>query len=404
MKPTRAALYTRGSTASQNHHFEALAFDQRPEPQEESLRRPAEHYGWIIALVYADWIARCKSIWLRRALFLLEHVETWSGLGRCRARNNLLPTGEVWTIFAHMIRFRRLTLGHLNAWLVDQRVQSAHARYRLRVWRENRAGLAAIRRELIDYIDEAFEDARRRIRRGFEDDLSPFRDTPIDPAANYPSLLHRVTLQGYFGETLAVIAVEHWGAHGHMDWAVPAFLFRMHEVEFQHLDRISEHLTDCQEYDRDADGERRPGRTGDDGLAFRINGENVITDVLTLEAKCLAKNSNAKIEDAHRKLVTGGRRPPGVRELVSLLAEYNTPEAQVWQHALLKLWSEGYQVATRHDGVAYVCGRVPARTGSIAWMPVNAPHPAYTVARKLEGLEFQIEDLARLINTLYRGA
>ena len=106
-----------------------------------------------------------------------------------------------------MIRFRRLTVGLLDAWLVDQRLANGHPRYRLRVWRENRDALAAIRGELISYIDEAFDDARRRIRRGFEDDLSPFNDKASDPAANYPAILHRVTLQGYFGETLGVIAV-----------------------------------------------------------------------------------------------------------------------------------------------------------------------------------------------------
>jgi hypothetical protein len=121
-----------------------------------------------------------------------------------------------------MIRFRRLTPALLNVWLVDQRLANARERYRLRLWRENRAGLAAIQDELVAYFDEAFEDARRRIRRGFEDDLSPFNDPTHDPAANYPALLHRTTLLGYLGETLAVLAVEHWGAHGHNDWVVPA--------------------------------------------------------------------------------------------------------------------------------------------------------------------------------------
>jgi hypothetical protein len=49
-------------------------------------------------------------------------------------------------------------------------------------------------------------------------------------------------LQGYAGETLAVLAVEHWGAHGHMDWIVPAFLFRLHDQEFQHPEAINERL------------------------------------------------------------------------------------------------------------------------------------------------------------------
>jgi hypothetical protein len=110
-----------------------------------------------------------------------------------------------------MIRFRRLPPDLLNAWLIEQRMPNSHETYRLRVWRSNSAGLAAIQADLIAYIDEAFEDARRRIRRGFEDDLSPFNDPATDPAANYPRCLHRVTLQGCLGETLAALAVEHWG-------------------------------------------------------------------------------------------------------------------------------------------------------------------------------------------------
>lgn len=303
-----------------------------------------------------------------------------------------------------MIRFRRLTPQLLDAWLVDQRITNAHARYRLRVWRENRAGLGAIQAELIAYIDEAFDDARRRIRLGFEDNLSPFNDAATDPAANYPARLHRITLQGYLGETLTVLAVEHWGAHGHTDWVVPAFLFRLHDQEFQHLEATNERLLAGEAYDPDRMAERRPGRTGDDGLAFRINRENTITDVLTLEAKCLVENNNAKIEEAHRKLAAGAIRPSGVRELINLLEEYDTPEAQTWQEALLKLWREGYRVAIRHDGVGYACGRVPAQAGRVAWMPTDAPNPAYTAPRRLEGMEFQFEDLTTVVNMLYRGA
>lgn len=295
-----------------------------------------------------------------------------------------------------------MTRALLDAWLVDQRLSNSHARYRLRVWRENRDALAAIRDELKFYLDEAFDDARQRLRRGFEDELSPFDDPPSDPAANYPALLHRVTLQGYFGETLAVIAVEHWGAHGQTDWVVPAFLFRMHDQEFQHLELINLKLMSGGTHDPDAPGERRPGRTGDDGLAFRKNGENVITEMLTLEAKCLGQNNNAKIEEAHQKLAAGGPRPSGIRELINLLSEYNTQEANAWQEALLKLWRGGYRTAVRHDGVAYACGRIPVRGNGSAWMPSDAPHSAYTVSRNLEGMEFQFEDLAGLITTLYR--
>lgn len=229
-----------------------------------------------------------------------------------------------------MIRFRHLSQELLKACLADQRLPIRHPRYRLRLWRESRAGLAAIQTELIGYIDEGFEDARRRIRRGFEDDLSPFRDPQLDPAANYPEMLHRVTLQGYFGETLSVIAIEHFGAHGHTDWKVPAFLFRFHDQEFQHLDSINERITNGQTFEPDEMTERRPGRTGDDALAFRINAENLITDILTVEAKCLSSNNNEKIKEAHEKLVSAGMRPSGISELINILSDYDTTEAQMW--------------------------------------------------------------------------
>jgi hypothetical protein len=197
--------------------------------------------------------------------------------------------------------------------------------------------------------------------------------------------------------------VEHWGAIGQTDWVAPAFLFRFHDTEFQHLELINQRLRDRVPHDPDAVAERRPGRTGDDALAFRKNGAAVITDVLSLEAKCLGQNDNATIREAHEKLVAGGSPPTGVRELISLLSRYNTPEANAWQEALLKLWREGHRRAGRHDGVAYATAHRPARGGRQGWMPPDQPHAAYTLNRRLEGMEFQFEDLDRLIDTLYRN-
>jgi hypothetical protein len=301
-----------------------------------------------------------------------------------------------------MIRSRRLTVRLLADWLVEQVLNGSDGTYRLRLWRESRPALAALETELRLYFDEAFQDARQRLRHGFEDSLSPFDDEVLDPAANYPALLHRITLQGYLGEILAVVAVEHWGAHGHSDWRVPAFLFRFHEQEFQHLELINERLRAGQIYDPDEEAERRPGRTGDDGIAFRIDENNEITDVLTIEAKCLTRNHPAKIEEAHKKLAAGGRLPPGIRELINLLHDYETPAANVWREALLRLRQEGYLTTRRWDAVAYLCGTIPQRGERISWMPVGQPHPAYTVSRNLEGLEFQFSDLGGLITTIYR--
>jgi hypothetical protein len=300
-----------------------------------------------------------------------------------------------------MIRVRRLTRSLLDAWMVDQRLPNNHARYRLRLWRDEATALPALRTELRAYIDEALDDARRRLRSGFVDSLSPFNVPEPDPAANYPAALNRITLQGYFGETLAVLAVEHWGAADHTDWQVPAFLFRAHEQEFQHLDEINQRLADGQSHDRDAVSERRPGRTGDDALAFRRNPQNAITDVMALEAKCLNQNSNEKIEHAHRKVAGAGPRPNGIRELIGILQDYDTPQANSWQQSLLELWRTGYRTASRYDGVAYVTGHIPVRGTRQAWLPIQ-PHPVYTAARHLDGIEFQFADLDRVVDEIFR--
>ena len=102
------------------------------------------------------------------------------------------------TLNGPLIRFRRLTPGLLDAWLLDQRLAGARPQYRLRLWLETSTAFAALRDELRAYVHEALDDARRRLRRGFEDALSPFNDPALDPAANYPAALHRVTLQGVF--------------------------------------------------------------------------------------------------------------------------------------------------------------------------------------------------------------
>jgi hypothetical protein len=305
-----------------------------------------------------------------------------------------------------MIRFQRITLAHLEAWLASQPlIASPPPQYRLRVWREVNANFATLRDELTAYAQEALDDARRRIRKGFEDTLSPFADPADDPAAHYPAMLNRITLQGYLGETLAGLAVEHFGAFGHLDWQVPAFLFRFHDTEFQHLDLINERLAMGETLDPDAVSERRPGRTGDDALAFRVDPSGTITHVLTLEAKCLVTSNTATIEEAHAKLSAGQRRPSGIRELITLLSDYDTPEAQEWLKRLLHLFREGFKTAMRHDGLSYAVGHRPKIPKTrVSWLPDDAPHPVYTGGRKFEALEFQLEDLEGLVDTLYRGA
>ena len=182
---------------------------------------------------------------------------------------------------------------------------------------------------------------------------------------------------------------------------MPAYLFRFHDHEFQHLEQINQRIREDQRHHPDAPDQRRPGRSGDDALAFRRNGDGAITDVLTLEAKCLRANNNAKIRDAHEKLAAGGPLPSGVRELIELLAEYDTPEAMSWHEALVRLRAHGYRTAARHDGLVYATAHIPTRAPTQAWLPPE-PHPAYTADRYLEGMEFQFQNLDRVIDSLYR--
>ncbi len=224
-----------------------------------------------------------------------------------------------------MIRCRRVNRTALTRWLVEQQRTAGNGSYHVRLWCEDASSRASVREELQAYFQEALDDARRRLRSGFEDQLSPFTEPALDPAANYPGALHRVTLQGYLGETFAALAVEHWDIHGRTDWHVPALLFRFHDVEFQHLERINQRLRSGQIHDQDADSERRPGRTGDDAIAFVKDSSNAITHVLTLEAKCLSLHRSDALGDAHGKLSSAPPIPDSIRELVELLNDYDTP-------------------------------------------------------------------------------
>ena len=235
--------------------------------------------------------------------------------------------------------------------------------------------------------------------------LSPFDDDvpDPDPAANYPAALNRTTLQGYFGETLAGLVVEHFGAFGEEDWHVPAFLFRMHNVEFQHLDMIDEQLSSGKDRDPDANSEIRPGRTGDDAVAFRIDDAGKITHVLTLEAKCLANNNATKIRKAFRNLsAERPSRSTGAREIRNILSQYQTPQAKEWHRRLLSFDKEDHRNAEHLDGFVYAVGDRPKTPKRTSWLRPSAPPADYTGGRRLEAMEFQFVDLKKLIDLLYR--
>jgi hypothetical protein len=298
-----------------------------------------------------------------------------------------------------MVRSRRLPQTLLDAWLVLQKPLKPVAAYRLRLWKEHPPAYPAVAAQLAAYIEEILEDVRTKLRKGFVDSLSPFSTPTPDPAENYPRLLHKVTLQGYLGETLGVLAVEHWGAHGHSDWYVPALLFRLHEVEFQHLDSINQKLKSGVHHDPDDEKEKRPGRTGDDAIAFRVDKKNIITDVLTIEAKCLEAHKSATLKEAHRKVSEGLPIPTSVRELVNLLSDYETPAAERWQEAILSLWEQKHAAPKRFNGIAYACGNAPKYRA--AWIGDTAP-AIYKSHDGLEAMEFHLANVTSAVKAIYR--
>lgn len=181
---------------------------------------------------------------------------------------------------------------------------------------------------------------------------------------------------------------------------MPALLFRYHDVEFQHLERINQRLRNGQQHDPDAPGEQRPGRTGDDAIAFVKDATNRITHVLTLEAKCVGSHRADILNDVHGKLNAGPPVPDSIRELVELLNWYDTPDAQEWQEALVKYRASGGRQVARYDAVVYVSGSTPQRRAS--WMSATTVNSAYTLNRQMAGLEYHVEDLDGLVNIVYR--
>lgn len=303
-----------------------------------------------------------------------------------------------------MIRRLRLPMALLNAWLVSQSLDhvSSTAAYKLRLWKENRAKLSDIKNDLIAYVNEALEDARKHLRRGFEDPLSSYVDPSIDPAMHYPAILHQITLQGYLGELLGGIATEHWGSHGLNDWLIPAYLFRTHEVEFQHLESINQKLAAGEAYAADSERAQRPGRTGDDVVAFRMNSDNQIVGILTIEAKCVGTHKSQIVSDAHEKLSEGLDIPVSVRELINLLADYDTPDANKWRQALLALRSGVHTARQRYDAVSYASSTHPKQNSRQSWLPTDSEHESYKGKRKLEAFEFHLDDLKSAIGIIFR--
>ncbi len=128
--------------------------------------------------------------------------------------------------------------------------------------------------ELTLYVQKAHEDAKQHLRKVLGNSLDPLASSiEVDPTEGYPQLFDMNTLKGYFGEIFAGLIAEHCSPFGEDNWKVPAFLFRFHLVEFQQLEQLRQTTG--------GKAHRNLGRTGDDCLAFQMNGKGQIIPLLS---------------------------------------------------------------------------------------------------------------------------
>jgi hypothetical protein len=283
----------------------------------------------------------------------------------------------------------------ITSWLTVTVQTDAAERYQHALAEENGADRSTILPGLQVLVSSAHEDARKRLRLLANGSLDPLgAPGSKDPADGYPQRLHIQTLKGYFGEILAGAVAENLNPFGIKDWEVPAYLFRYHLVEFQQLALMIQ---------TGADAKLRPGRTGDDCLAFRRDKSGDIVAVLFCEAKCTADHDAGLIGDAHEKSSLPNLLPVDLLQIIEVLEDSSEAGAKSWVNALRSLYFKGPNPAApyeRFDQVTYVCGRKPA-SGGKSWIPSGKPHAKYTGGRRLHVAEIQISEVEELIKKVY---
>lgn len=285
-------------------------------------------------------------------------------------------------------------LSKINLWLSNSLTASEDKRYYHRLMKRIDGQECVIIEELRSYVREAHADAIRHLRNLAGISLDPLDEAaPLDPAEGYPECLHIQTLKGYFGEILSGIVAENLPHFGISEWKVPAFLFRFHNVEFDQLERL---------HQIPGKAKKRPGRTGDDNLAFFRDRTGKIVKSLACEAKCTANHETGMIDEAHIKVSEPEVKPVSIRQIIEILMEYDDPASRQWVNALRQLWLtkkvQGYE---RCDLVCYTCGRSPVQKSRYSWISATRPHSKYKGGRRLEVVEIHLEKVDELIKSVY---
>ncbi|MDZ8136459.1 MAG: hypothetical protein RM049_14305 [Nostoc sp. DedQUE04] len=280
----------------------------------------------------------------------------------------------------------------ISKWLSNSVSESEDKQYTHRLLREDKSQRDIILNELTLIVQKSHEDARYRLRKLAGNSLTPFEDSSeTDPSIGYPDRLNIISRQGYFGEIFSGIIAENFALFGQDDWEVPAFLFRFHLVEFQQLEFINQ---------TEEIAKKRPGRTGDDCLAFLRNSEGVIIASLVCEAKCTTNHYTEMIAEAHKKASEPHIKPVDTPQIIDILQDYDDPFLFAWVNSLRVLWLEpvdkNYE---RCDLISYICGKHPVINPT--WISPDKPHEEYTAGRRLEAVEIHLHEVENLVTTVY---
>ncbi|MCY6494534.1 hypothetical protein [Leptolyngbya sp. GGD] len=288
---------------------------------------------------------------------------------------------------------RKASLKNLSNWLIPVVTESTDKKYRHCRLEEQLDHRSASIQELQILVHEAHEDFRRHFRKLLGESLDPLGGADSEyPLEDYPRIFPLQQLKGYFGEIFAGVIAENLDPLGHQ-WEVPIFAFRHHHSAFHQFEMYRQN------------GEppkTRPGRFGDDMLAFERDSEGNIIRALVCEAKCTSKHNTEMIKDAHEKASEGNFVPVDYLKLVELLKDYPTdPNAVAWIHALQRLQFVRRNTINyeRCDLVSYICGLPPARAELISR---SKPHIKYTANRRLEAVEVLLHDVEGLVEAVYQ--
>jgi hypothetical protein len=254
-------------------------------------------------------------------------------------------------------------------------------------------------------------DAREVFHAHARIDLHPDAEGP-GGNAQYPTCLPSKAKRGLFGEVMAGLFVQAYQVVGDHQWSVPAFLFRYHaEVEAYIFDLA-----------RDPARVREiSGRHGNDFIALGLDPTSgAVVRFLAGEAKWRASLTpatmdelmhgpytgpvNARVrngEGVWNEMNTGLTAPQGLEQMSRLLREKAREQYAEAIVSLDQALLVNAPALPRTDYVFVAGNRAARRAAGTAYLPVNAPPPAYTAGRNLQVIELVLENGEALIEGLY---